>query len=227
MSFIIYHDVIPSNCIYYQVPFTETCLFKKKLKHIRISSQVSKFVFKGLARVLCMSKDKQPVDPFLRSPKSTRGGVGGAGSGGYTTRAKRHARDPRDHFTIAYAADQLAGRMQQRNANHNSGMQTYNAQYQSRGCVNNQNTDVSLGTGNTMYNQRDTSLSKNNTDSASTGLEDKSRECQEALIQDSIIEPYSLDDWRELARIMDRLFFWFTLLAMVFFCASVFINASI
>ena len=69
---------------------------------------------------------------------------------------------------------------------------------------------------------------RNNTDSGATELDErKQRETllAEAYFNEPMVERRTLDDWRQLARVMDRLFFWFTLLALFCFFIVVFVIA--
>ena len=173
-----------------------------------VPNWVRRLIFNGLARVLCMYNHE------INLKADNHYNPGRLNLSHYRTSSKKRSRDG---FNISSAAKQLSGQIR-------SNMGTSPNPY-----LANRHNSVSVDNTNHFYEKvakmdRQMSCEDHRTTNHSNlggkmpGLETQLRDLD-------VQQQHHADEWRELARVMDRLFFWFTLLAMASFCASVLVIA--
>lgn len=177
---------------------------------------VRRFIFNGLARILCMENKKHQVPKGYR-PASCL----------YEKTKRKKSRDVLDGFSISHAAKQFSGHMRNSTPHSNFNIPTSYANSQNCNSIRRDNNSNKYS--DNHHNQHFMNSTGGgesgdpNDDQNNTG--GNAGQHAENLLRDLENQQYHLDEWRELARVMDRLFFWFTLFAMFGFCATVFFKA--
>jgi hypothetical protein len=168
---------------------------------------VRTLVFEGIARVLCMyskdhlrrsnSSDDDDVSPPPMYARTTgrRPIVDPFALG----RSNRQT-DRKDGYSLAFAAAQFTGQM------HNTALFVPGAASTSR--PKPPPPKRSNSTSETYNNNR------NSCKKESPSAERRCRELEQLLYSDNYIS-YELQEWKRLARIVERMFFWLTLLALI------------
>ena len=168
----------------------------------------------GLGRLLCMANDGD-------SDKAD-GAHGSRYLQDSSFRKRSKNCNDTDCYNVKCTGDKHTGKFSRSQAHSNS---TYQQQYSTRKQNN---------VADSRHYRNDVITLRNNTDSASTELDERHHHRDGLLmhaaadgyhLSEPITERRTLDDWRQLARVMDRLFFWFTLLALVCFFVTVFFIA--
>lgn len=187
-------------------------------------------IFNGLARILCMQTKKHQSAASKQDRNSLAHKRFSYSSHRDSTR--KRSRDILDGFSVSFAAKQLSGQLGS-GSRPSPGHNKYKSQYSSPARHQHNNTSCNNSNNTGMYADQnsynmDNAKSEdrqllgggdNNSASADYGAGAHA----ENLLRDLETQQFHLDEWKELARIMDRLFFWFTLFALLGFCASVFV----
>lgn len=167
---------------------------------------VRTLVFEGFARVLCMyTRDHLRTKEYRKNhPRPIYGG--------YSSRRKSiidpfhiaklsKKEDEKSGYSLAFAAAKFTGQMR-----NNSLF------IPSSASLNNHQSSNLSQTDSFQNNNKDNSYSSNN--SSSDAYEKRSKEL-EALLEQEHFMNLELQEWKRLARIVDRLFFWMTFLALI------------
>jgi hypothetical protein len=173
---------------------------------------VRTLVFEGFARILCMyTRDHLRTKEYRKNHPRPIYGCGYATSGRRKSiidpfslaRLSKREDGKQSGYSLAFAAAKFTGQMRANNLF----------------CPSNNATNSSPDSNNMCSQSEKNSFQNNNKDSYtasndSSSYDSRSKEL-EALLEQEHFMSLELQEWKRLARIVDRLFFWMTLLALV------------